>query len=195
MDLRPILERLVRLLPRRVILDRDGRSPYLSRWYVRGRPFMPDGSSPFDATGQMRPEAVFPDGVHLYVHRFHRSDQDVALHNHPWKWARSLILAGGYSEERTTFAVRGLPRTKDLNFGLVERVVRRPGDLVRIDEHDFHRVDLLEHDSWSLFLAGPKTGRSWGFWDRATGEFAHWRDFIARVRGVAWDETKDEAKD
>ncbi|MGN6103684.1 MAG: hypothetical protein ACTHU0_01140, partial [Kofleriaceae bacterium] len=34
------------------------------------------------------------------LHRFHRPDVDQHLHNHPWKWAVSLILSGSYVEER-----------------------------------------------------------------------------------------------
>jgi hypothetical protein len=64
----------------------------------------------------------------------------------------------------------------------VRVLVRRPWSLVSIKEDDFHRVDLLEHDSWSLFLAGPRVA-SWGFWDRETGVFLGWREFIAKIRG------------
>ena len=49
-----------------------------------------------------------------------------------------------------------------------------------IHDHDtFHRVDLLEDDAWSLFLVGPKT-KSWGFWDRVTGQYTEWREFLRR---------------
>ena len=58
----------------------------------------------------------------------------------------------------------------------------RAGSLESLRRDDFHRVDLLERDSWSLFVAGPRVG-SWGFADRRTGEFTPWREFIARVRG------------
>ena len=47
-----------------------------------------------------------------------------------------------------------------------------------IHDHDtFHRVDLLEDDAWSHFLVGPKT-KSWGFWDRVTGQYTEWREFF-----------------
>jgi hypothetical protein len=140
---------------------------------------MPDGSDPIDATGCPRPDAVFPPGVGVYLHRFHRSDDDSALHNHPWRWARALILAGGYSEERRVAPILG--------FGYeVARRTLRPGSWVRINAEDFHRVDLLQSDSWSLFIAGPKFA-SWGFWEPTTGEFLPWRDFIAKIRGPKWE--------
>jgi hypothetical protein len=175
MNLRPVLEVLVRFLPRpRVIYDREGKSPYLSRYYLRGRPTMPDGSEPFAPDGAPKREAIFPEGVAIYLHKFHRSDSDDALHNHPWVWSRSLVLAGGYSEERR------------VGNAVVRRDVR-PVTWNRIDADDFHRVDLLEQDCWSLFFAGPKTSKSWGFWNRVTRVFLPWRDFIASVRGPRWD--------
>jgi hypothetical protein len=179
LNLRPALEWIARRLPpARLIFDREGISPYLSRYYLLGRPHMPDGSDPIDEFGSPKKGAIFPNGIHVYLHKFHRSDQDVALHNHPWHWARSLILAGGYSEER---------RTADRQ---VTRTTKMPGSFVRIDADDYHRVDLLEKDSWSLFIAGPKKS-SWNFWDRHTGEIVHWREYIARIRGDRWDGAKN----
>ena len=35
-------------------------------------------------------------GIGVYLHRFHRPDIDQHLHNHPWRWAASLILNGSY---------------------------------------------------------------------------------------------------
>lgn len=163
------------LPPPRVIFDRAGLSPYLSRYYLTARPTMPDGSEPF-RNGQVREGAEWPNGpIALYLHRFHRSDEDLALHNHPWRWAVSLILTGGYSEERR----------------IGNRVVRRsvlPLTLNFISADDFHRVDLFEEDAWTLFLSGPKAS-SWGFWDRRTGEYVPWREFITRLRGEGWQES------
>jgi hypothetical protein len=163
-----------KMAPPRVIFDRSGSSPYLSRYYVTGRPWMPDGSEPMDASGEPRRDAVFPVGVHVYLHHFHRSDEDLALHNHPWVWSRSLILVGGYIEERK-------------EHDQVRRRVVHPWTWNKIDGDDFHRVDLIEDDCWSLFIAGPKHGRSWGFWNRVTGKFSPWRDFIASIRGPGWE--------
>jgi|SRR5271154_3074577 len=169
--MRRLLEFLASKLPPRVIYDREGKSPYLSRHYLIGAPYMKDGSTPIDRFGNPKPEAVFPKGFgfSLFLHRFHRSDDDEALHNHPWAWAWSLILAGGYKEEYRV--------GDDVTWRIVG-----PGRLIKITKDHFHRVDLLEKDSWSLFVAGPKEA-NWGFWDRTTKEFWPWRDFIAKVRG------------
>lgn len=160
-----------RLSPPRVIFDRSGVTPYLSRWYLTARPKMPDGSEPF-ANGQVRPGIEWPEGVGVYLHRFHQSDDDSALHNHPWRWAISLVLAGGYEEERRWGSQ-------------VFRRIVKPFTINVIRDSDFHRVDLCEHDAWSLFIAGPKIS-SWGFWDRYTNEFVEWREFITRKRGEGW---------
>lgn len=171
-----MIRRLCRLLASglgrpRVISDGPGKSPYLSRWYILGAPRMSDGSQPFDEFGDMRPGASWPSWGGLYLHRFHRSDADRELHNHPWRWSVSLILAGGYLEERRGTA------------GLVERIARLPGDFNWIGHDDFHRVDLIEEDAWTLFLVGPKVS-TWGFWDRATGAFKHWRPFLDEKRAA-----------
>lgn len=160
---------------RRVIWDREGLTPYLARFYITQPPTMPDGSEPFGPSGNPRPGIQWRTsraGVSVFVHYFYRSDDDHALHNHPWKWALSLVLAGGYSEERR------------VGNSVVRRLVK-PGSFNLITSDTFHRVDLLDADRgcWSVFIAGPKF-KGWGFWDRDTGEFIPWREFIARLRGV-----------
>lgn len=154
-----------RLAPPRVIYDRDGASPYLSRYYLRARPTMPDGSAPFDANGNLRTGAIDHArrfGIHL--HRFHRGDSDFALHSHPWEWSFSIILSGGYFEER---------RQPD---DTVETRYVGPGSVNVIRGDDFHRVDLADEECWTLFVTGPRV-TSWSFWDRETGDEIPWRVF------------------
>lgn len=71
--LRDWLPRLVTGQPHQVIGGHD--DPYLLRWYVIPR------------------NPVF----NVYLHKFLRSDDDRALHDHPW-WFVSLILRGRYDE-------------------------------------------------------------------------------------------------
>jgi hypothetical protein len=141
------------LPPPRVIYGREASDPYLSRWYVLGD--REDYGSDFP--------------LNVYVHRFHRSDDDGALHSHPWKWSVAIVLAGGYSEERR----------------VGDRVVRRevlPLSINVIRGDDYHRVDLLEEDAWSIFIAGPRWD-TWYFWDRFTCARLDWRAFIDWKRG------------
>lgn len=82
-------------------------------------------------------------GFRVQLHRFVRSDPD-GLHDHPWGWAFSLILAGWYIEER-----RDCDRIRSRCYFLT-------GDT-------FHRV-VLPHgaDVWTLFAHGPYV-KHWGF--------------------------------
>jgi hypothetical protein len=146
-----LLERLVG--PPRVISDRDGRRPYLSRWYLLGR-FL-GGSADGRAFGRLP--------VNLFLHRFHRSDDAGELHSHPWAWSVSFILKGGYSEER-----------RQSDDAVVRRQVR-PFTFNVIRGTDFHRVDI-DGDCWTLFLAGPKLS-TWYFWNRDTKMRIGWRAF------------------
>jgi hypothetical protein len=152
-----------KLSPPRVIQDGLGRSKYLIRWYLfgRGRPTMLDGTSPFDMWGNPKVGAVWPAvSWSIYLHRFHRGDVDRELHSHPWKWAVSLVLVGGYIEER---------RTVD---GRIETKVIGPGSINRLRATDFHRVDLIDGEAWTLFLVGSRE--------------IPWREFLAskQVRHV-----------
>lgn len=155
----------------RVITDRTGMDPYLSRYYVFGKPTMPDGSSPFDRFGNPKKGATWNDGIGLYVHKFHRSDADGELHNHPFKWSLAFVIAGGYIEERRKGST------------VITRIVR-PLSFNWISLRDFHRVDLIEKDAWTLFLVGPKAA-SWGFWNRDTLRYTPWREFLESQRAEA----------
>ena len=138
---------LAEKLPCRVIMGEQG--PYLSRYTLR----------------------ELDDGGHVYLHFFHRGDADLQLHNHPWA-GTSLILAGGYREERRVGQ-------------RVEERVYRPGDVSVLEPNTFHRIDLLEPERgcWTLFSIGPRV-QSWGFWDRDGGAFTPWREALA-ARGLA----------
>ena len=141
-EIRERLDVLARTLPCRPIRGADG-SVYLYRFTLA---------------------ALTEGGGYIYLHRFMRSDEDEELHNHPWS-GTSLILAGGYREERRAGHV------------VMARECRR-GDVNPIEPDTFHRVDLLEEDCWTLFVVGPVV-QSWGFWHRSTGVFTKWREFIA----------------
>lgn len=110
-------------LPCRIISDGD--TPYLERYYL------------FTLLG-----------VRFYLHRFVASDPDRGMHNHPWRWAFSLILSGWYYEQ-TSYGV-----------GIVRRFNALTGD-------SFHRVILPTergvHECWTLFAHRAKDAKQWGF--------------------------------
>lgn len=147
----------LKYLPSRVIMARENNKPYMTRYYLLGGP----------RTNESDPDAQPTWGklpFNLYLHHFHQGDDSPLLHNHPWRWSFSLILKGGYKEER-------------LVDGKVVKRLYYPGSINSICAMDFHRVDLLEEDCWTLFLAGPKIA-SWGFVDRDTMFYIPWREYF-----------------
>ena len=51
----------------------------------------------------MRRYQLFRDSeldIKVYFHQILRADEDEELHCHPWYWAKVVVLAGGYVEQR-----------------------------------------------------------------------------------------------
>jgi hypothetical protein len=156
--LRRLCLALSKWLPHFTIPDSEG-NPYLTRYYLFGK------------------DRAFGN---IFLHHFHKSDSDadsdgtLLMHNHPWPWSFSIILLGGYTEERKVWA--------DTGWG-VSRKEYKPGSFNFITHDDFHRVELLENDGWSLFFTGWRSSkRSWGFWNRNTWEY---RDFTTMPKAIA----------
>lgn len=122
-----LMDRVVTRPPDFVIGGTD--NPYLLRWHVTPR----------------------GEGPACYLHQFRRSDDDRALHDHPY-CSTSIILRGQYVEH--------LPAGQWFR--------RVTGDVVQRDATTPHRVELLrdadgvEVPCWTLFLTGPRL-RDWGF--------------------------------
>lgn len=137
-----MIRRLLEMLPMRTIFGRQGA--YLTKYKLLD-------------LGKER--------IRIYIHQFHRSDEDVETHSHPWDWAIALVLRGGYVE------------TRDLG-GYFRRRVLWPGSFNLIQHNDFHRVELIESESWSLFIAGPER-HDWCFLHPETRERWDWKAFIS----------------
>lgn len=103
----------------------------------------------------------------VYLHHFMRSDDDRALHDHPW-WNLSVLLEGRYVEH--TIEAGGINR----------RVKRWAGEWKFRRAAAAHRIELVAGPCWTLFLTGP-TIRSWGF--HCPRGWVHWRDFTNPVDG------------
>lgn len=117
--------------------------PYLKRWWIipRNRFF------------------------NIYLHQFLRSDDDRALHDHPW-WNMSLLLDGKYVEYTPT----------GVHY-------RDPGHLYFRPAKALHRVELHrgaytgeEWPVWTLFVTGPRF-REWGF--ACPQGWRHWTEFTS----------------
>jgi hypothetical protein len=119
----------------------DPDKPYLRRWWIIPR----------------------NEGCNVYLHEILRSDDDRALHDHPWE-NTSYLIDGGYLEI-----------TPDGEFQ------RGPGDIVTRQATDSHRLIMPDGGkAISLFMTGPKV-RDWGF--HCPNGWVHWRDFTGGANG------------
>jgi hypothetical protein len=132
------------------LLVGEARDPYLLRVYLRRKDPPTTGTS-------------------YYLHYFFRGDADPELHNHGWVWGSSIILTGGYIEERL------MPDRKIIGRKLL------PGHVNRWRHDTFHRVTLLQTGCWTLCRTGPRVAdRSeddWGFLNPQTGHYCPHGEF------------------
>lgn len=120
--------------------------PYLRRWWVIPRNYR----------------------FNIYLHHFLHSDEDRALHDHPWINC-SILLKGSYLEHLPSGEVK------------LRKAWRpwAPWRLVFRKPKAAHRIELLAANgkvlsAWSLFLTGP-TVRTWGF--HCPRGWVDWRTF------------------
>lgn len=119
----------------------DPANPYIRRWWIV-------------------PRNMFSN---LYLHETLRSDDDRAMHDHPF--ANTSVLIEGSYIEHTPEGV----------------FTRHPGEIVSRPAHAMHRLEIPEGGrAVSLFFTGPKV-REWGF-DCPQG-WRHWRDFTDTTSG------------
>lgn len=134
---------------RTYIIYTDGKK-YLQRTYIIKKGLLPE----------------------VFLHKFYASDSDRHLHNHPWEWAKSLILKGSYKEEK--------------NFGVDKLIAcHNPGDFNSISKYDYHRVTLCgDQPVVTLFVAGKRT-QGWGFW--VDGKHVPWQDYVVQHNNYVTD--------
>lgn len=118
----------------------------------------------------------------VYLHKMLRSDDDRALHDHPW-WNCSVVLRTGYFEVSPFRAgVRGYV-SADLPYDQ-RRVWRGPGSVILRSAKGAHRLELPRMldppATWSLFLTGPKV-RDWGF--HCPSGWRPWKEYVKVVPG------------
>lgn len=136
-------------------------NPYLERWFIKRE-------------GGLEPRED-ARSCNVFLHRFRRSDDDRALHDHPWANI-SILLSGSYAE-----VVPGAERGGEERMLVGERgeplrvLRRRAGSIVFRRAEQAHRLIIDEGDCWSLFITGRKT-REWGF--HCPNGWVHWRDFV-----------------
>lgn len=137
--------------------------PYLLRWYiVPWRKWHREGRA--KPTAWRRVKGWF--GLMLpsvYLHCFLRSDDDRALHDHPWFWC-SILLRGDYTEHTVRAG------------GVQVRCARTAPSLKVSTPWRAHRVEVGDQPCWTLFITGPRM-REWYF--HCPRGLVHWRVFTA----------------
>lgn len=131
--LRTILVDSVRLREPDFIIG-DPQDPYLIRYWLR----------------RDRPEGS------IYLHCIRKSDDDRALHDHPWS-STSLVLEGTLREI--------LPEGSRL---------LTPGTIVSRSAEQAHRLEVVDGPVWTLFITGA-VEREWGF--HCPNGWVHWKEF------------------
>ncbi len=122
------------------VIGRVGEGVYLYRWWVIPR------------------NKLF----NIYLHHFVGSDEDKALHDHPWINC-SWVLRGRYFEQ--TIAAGGVQHSEEL----------REGGLKFRWPRSAHRVQLPPGETcWTLFFTGPVV-RTWGF--HCPKQWVPWQEF------------------
>lgn len=123
----------------------------------------------------------------VFLHRMDAPDPGIDLHDHPW-WFGSLILWGGYVEERAT--ARDAPGLAAIaeqfptcTRGVVERRRWLSWRTMRLDE--CHRiVGLGGRRAWTLVIHGP-VRRGWGFF--LPDGWMDWRTYDRTIRAERRD--------
>jgi hypothetical protein len=101
----------------------------------------------------------------IYLHEVIRSDDDRALHDHPWVNA-SILIDGCYFEHKIA------------DGGIHRRRLVRAGDIAMRRAVAAHRLEVIPGKrAISLFITGPRV-REWGFHCPEAG-WRHWEDFTA----------------
>lgn len=117
-------------------------------FHIRGR----DGSAYLS-----RYRIVHSRWFRVFLHHFHRSDEDTCCHDHQWAFL-SIVLAGGYREHTPRGSSWCAPGS----------VLVRPATWL-------HRIEISK-PAWSLVFAGPRV-RDWGF--LTPSGWCFWKTYMA----------------
>lgn len=105
-------------------------------------------------------------GFNVYLHVILRSDEDRALHDHPWPFV-SIILVGGYWEHFID------------THGEKVQQFRSPWSVLFRRSKFAHRVELPVSDDPALTLVFTgRRCRKWGF--HCPQGWVHWKAFVGQ---------------
>lgn len=99
------------------------------------------------------------------LHWINKPDPEPFLHDHPVSFL-SLILSGGYSEDRYVNGVRAIRKCNWYN-------------LVKASPYDQHTIVSVKPNTLTLAIMGPKV-REWGF--HVPGDWIHWKAYYTEQR-------------
>jgi hypothetical protein len=116
--------------------------PYLKRWWIIPR----------------------NRWVNVYLHNIIRSDDDRALHDHPWPNI-SVVLKGSYIEIVPTPGATTKAKLREAGSVIFRRAIAA------------HRLVIPDNrpPCWTLFITGPRV-REWGFW--CPKGWVQWDNFV-----------------
>jgi hypothetical protein len=153
------------------------------------RPAVPGGPStmPYMDRYSLREQQVSGTNAwRVYLNHFLAGDTD-GHHNHSFRWSLSIVLWGSYTEEILERCKDPNPDDRDEDgsckwcrvIGVPVRT-RRVRWFNWITADKYHRIVELHpgpgaRGVWTLFLAGPLSGRGWGFWVAGRGHVP-WQD-------------------
>lgn len=148
------------------LIEDCNHDPYLSRWFL-----------------------LRTKWLYVFIHKFHRSDEDRALHDHPWNYI-SIILKHGYWEHSEDICPDCLGHSPNwcplvvhcwrcLSTGLIKQTrFIKPGSIIWRPATWRHRIELINlgepKQAWTIIFRFRRI-RDWGFWT-ADG-FVPWRQW------------------
>lgn len=151
-------------LPCRLITVKG--EPYLERYYL-GRLF----------------------GMTAYLHRFVSADGDREVHDHPWKFAMSFVLCGGYVERRMLSMSH-----KEVD-GVITKLRRvRVGMPNVLLPTSFHQIVSVRPNTWTLFIHS-KPFKKWGFVKKESPEVIVYYAYQYKQDVRGWHVTSPLGKD
>lgn len=186
------MKRLIAWLKTPDFIIGSSDNPYLKRWYITPWSgwFRTDAEGNPIEVGALRLwQRLFRVLPNVYVHQILQSDDDRALHDHPW-WNVSIILSGGYYEVMPDdWNPRGQVATRRMGNIIFRRATAAHRLQLRGDYRGAHwRKNEAEightvggqewhvplKTCWSLFITGPRV-REWGF--HCPNGWVKWTDF------------------
>lgn len=139
--------------PPDVVIGSDA-NPYVHRWWI----------GPHDQRASS------------YLHRFLRSDEDRALHDHRYDNV-STILEGQCREH-----FYNEPRIKQGDGFETHWFLRREGEVIQRKADKAHRIELIDGQPMTTIFFTGDAYREWGF-DTADG-WLHWKEFMQKFPDI-----------